>query len=192
MKQSHSTSQVAIDAGRPASLLGQFGIVIGASLLLTLSAKVSIPFFPVPMTLQSMVVLMLGVWLGPRLALAALALYLAQGAAGFPVFAGTPERGIGLAYMVGPTGGFLAGFLVAAPFVGHLVQRGWNRNVVGMFLAATLGTAVIYAFGLAWLGASIGWDKPVLALGLYPFLLGDLLKIAIVALSATAVRRFRA
>jgi biotin transport system substrate-specific component len=113
--------------GRP-SLAKSVGLVLIGSLLLTLSARVQVPFFPVPMTLQVLVVLLIGVAYGPRLAGATLAAWLAQGAAGLPVFAGTPEKGLGLAYMAGPTGGYLAGFLVAAILVGWLAERGWAQS----------------------------------------------------------------
>ena len=156
-------------------------IVFAGSLLLTLSAKLSIPFIPVPMTLQSLVVLCLGMLLGPRLGTAAVLAYLAQGAMGLPVFAGTPEKGIGLAYMLQHTGGYLVGFVVAAYTVGKLAQRHWDRSMLTTIAAMLIGNAIISVFGLLWLGTLIGWDKPVLALGLTPFLLGDLAKVLIAA-----------
>ena len=156
-------------------------IVFAGSLLLTLSAKLSIPFLPVPMTLQTLVVLCLGMLLGPRLGAAAVLAYLAQGAIGLPVFAGTPEKGIGLAYMLQHTGGYLIGFVFAAYTVGKLAQRHWDRSILTTIAAMLIGNAVIYVFGLLWLGTLIGWDKPVLALGLTPFLLGDLAKVLIAA-----------
>ena len=156
-------------------------IVLAGSLLLTLSAKLSIPFLPVPMTLQTLVVLCLGMLLGPRLGAAAVLAYLAQGAIGLPVFAGTPEKGIGLAYMLQHTGGYLIGFVFAAYTVGKLAQRRWDRSILTTIAAMLIGNAVIYIFGLLWLGSLIGWDKPVLAFGLTPFLLGDLAKVLIAA-----------
>lgn len=156
-------------------------VVIGASIALTISAKVQIPFWPVPLTLQTMVVLCLGMVLGPRLGAMAVLAYLAQGAAGLPVFAGTPEKGIGLAYMLGTTGGYLVGFVVAAFVTGLLAQRAWDRSVLGTIGAMLIGNAIIYACGLAWLGSVVGWDKPVLAWGMTPFLLGDLAKILVAA-----------
>ena len=156
-------------------------IVITGSLLLTLSAKWSIPFFPVPMTMQTLVVLCLGMLLGPRLGAAAVLAYLAQGAVGLPVFAGTPEKGIGLAYMLQHTGGYLVGFVVAAYAVGTLAKRRWDRSMLSTITAMLIGNAIIYAFGLLWLGTLIGWDKPVVALGMTPFLLADLAKTLIAA-----------
>lgn len=140
--------------------------LLGAALL-TLSAKVKAPFYPVPMTMQSMVVLMLGAAYGSRLAVATVLLYLAEGALGLPVFAGTPERGIGLAYMMGPTGGYLLGFVLAAGLVGWLAERGLGRSLAGMALAMTLGHVVLLAAGFAWLavlfGPGVAWTSGVAA-----------------------------
>ena len=174
----------AIWLERPLNFAAQAVLVLGGTLLLTASAKISIPFYPVPMTLQTLAVLMLGVLLGPRLAAVTVAAYLAQGAAGLPVFAGTPEKGIGLAYIAGPTGGFLIGFLLAAFLVGVLARRNWDRTPAMMALAMFLGTVAIYVPGLLWLGAVVGWDKPILEWGLYPFLAGDALKLALAAIAA--------
>ncbi|AZO00833.1 biotin transporter BioY [Mesorhizobium sp. M9A.F.Ca.ET.002.03.1.2] len=156
-------------------------LAIAGSLALWLSAKLQVPFYPVPMTMQTFVVLVIGTAFGWRLGAATIALYLAEGALGLPVFAGTPEKGIGLAYMAGPTGGYLLGYLPAAALCGFLAKRGWDRRIVTMALSMLLGTVVIYAFGLSWLGAVLGWDKPILAWGLTPFILGDLLKLALAA-----------
>lgn len=157
-------------------------VVVAASLLLALSAKLSVPFYPVPLTMQTLVVIGLGLALGPVRGGAAVLLYLAQGAAGFPVFAGTPEKGIGLAYMMGPTGGYLLGYLPAVLLGGWLAGRGWDRHPLSAMAAALLAGAVIYVPGLLWLGGVIGFDKPVLELGLYPFILGDLVKAALAAI----------
>jgi len=164
-----------------ASWVRSVTVVLIGSVLLTISAKISMPFIPVPMTLQTLVVLCLGMVLGPRLGAAAVLAYLAQGAVGLPVFAGTPEKGIGIAYMLQHTGGYLVGFVVAAFVVGLLAQRRWDRSMLTTIAAMLIGNAIIYAFGLLWLGTLIGWDKPVLALGMFPYLLGDLAKILIAA-----------
>jgi biotin transport system substrate-specific component len=156
-------------------------LAIAGSLALWLSAKLQVPFYPVPMTMQTFVVLVIGTGFGWRLGAATIALYLAEGALGLPVFAGTPEKGIGLAYMAGPTGGYLLGYLPAAALCGFLANRGWDRRIVTTALSMLLGTVVIYAFGLSWLGTVVGWDKPILAWGLTPFILGDLLKLALAA-----------
>lgn len=146
--------------------------------LLTLSAKVQVPFWPVPMTMQTLVVLMLGMAYGRWLGAATVLAYLAVGAAGFPVFAGTPQRGIGLVYMMGPTGGFLIGFVAAAWVTGALAERGWDRSVVLSAAAMLVGTVVIFLFGLAPLIAAAGLQRAV-ETGLIPFLASSGLKIAL-------------
>jgi biotin transport system substrate-specific component len=171
------------------SLLQKAAVVFAGSLLLWASAKVQLPFYPVPLTMQTFAVLAIGAALGWRLGLATVLLYLAEGAAGLPVFAGTPEKGIGLAYMMGPTGGYLLGYLPAAAVCGWLAERGWDRSVALTALAMLAGTVMIYLPGLLWLGAVVGWDKPVLAWGLTPFLLGDLLKLGLVSAALPLVWR---
>ncbi|MCR9135297.1 MAG: biotin transporter BioY [Alphaproteobacteria bacterium] len=165
-------------------------VVVAASLLLTLAAKISIPFFPVPLTMQTFVVVGLGLALGPTLGVAAVGLYLLQGAIGLPVFSGTPEKGIGLAYLAGPTGGYLIGYLPAVFATGWLAVRGWDRNIIKAFLAALAGAIILYIPGLLWLGTLMGWDKPILAWGLYPFIPGDLAKTALAAIVFPATWRF--
>ena len=157
-------------------------LALAGSIALCVSAKIQVPFYPVPMTMQTFVVLMVGMAFGWRLGAATVLLYLAQGALGLPVFAGTPEKGIGLAYMAGPTGGYLLGFVFAAALAGWLAERGFDRNVMLTAVAMLLGNAVIYIPGLLWLGAVVGWDKPVLEWGLTPFLFGDATKLALAAL----------
>ena len=175
------TLLTALDSGRSHALARKLALAFAASLLLTLSAKISVPFFPVPMTMQTFVVVGIGLAMGPVWGVTAVAMYLAQGALGLPVFAGTPEKGIGLAYMAGPTGGYLAGYLVAAFVTGKLAERGWDRTVVTAFLAALAGAVALYVPGMLWLGQVVGWDKPVLDWGLWPFVYGDLLKTALAA-----------
>jgi biotin transport system substrate-specific component len=175
--------------GRSRLLRGIVIVILGAGLL-TLSAKVKVPMWPVPMTMQPFVVLGLGLVLGSRLAVATVLLYLAEGAMGLPVFTDTPEKGIGLAYMMGPTGGYLVGFPLAAAVTGWLADRGWDRKAGTAFLAALGGLALIYIPGILWLGTVIGWSKPVLALGFWPFVLGDLIKAAVIALAVPTAWRF--
>lgn len=163
------------------SILNKALLVIAGSLALAISAKVQVPFWPVPMTMQTFVVLGLGAAFGWRLGMATVALYLLQGAMGLPVFAGTPEKGIGLAYMAGPTGGYLAGFVLAAGITGWLAERGFDRNVLTMGLAMLAGTVAIYALGLGWLGALIGYEKAV-QFGLVPFIPGDIAKLLLAAI----------
>lgn len=150
--------------------------------LLTLSAKIKIPFYPVPLTMQTFVVLALGLAYGSKLGASTALLYLLAGGIGLPVFSGTPEKGIGLAYMMGPTGGYLLGFVVAAATTGYLAEKGWDRKLTLTFAAMLIGNAIIYIPGLIWLANIVGWDKPVLAWGLYPFVLGDVTKIVLAML----------
>ncbi len=146
--------------------------------LLTLSAKIQIPFWPVPMTMQTLVVLVIGMAYGWRLGAATVLAYLVAGAAGLPVFAGTPARGIGLAYMMGPTGGFLLGFLVSAAAVGFLGERGWDRSALRTAVAMVLGQAIITLAGVAWLAILFNLPKAI-EVGFKPFLAASLLKVAL-------------
>ena len=149
-------------------------VSILGTLLLTISAKVKIPFYPVPMTMQTFVVLFLGITLGPKIGLLTISLYLFEGIFGLPVFAGTPEKGIGLAYFTGPTMGYLIGFLVAIYFSGSFK---YDKGLINTFLKLIFSVSIIYIFGLVWLGTLIGWDKPIFKLGAQPFLLAELFKI---------------
>jgi biotin transport system substrate-specific component len=169
-------------AAEKSRLLRPAVLAVAGTVLLTISAKIQVPFYPVPVTMQTLVVLVLGMAYGWRLGAATMLLYLAEGAVGLPVFSGTPEKGIGIAYLMGSTGGYLLGFVLAAGTCGWLAERGWDRGVAPTALAMLLGNAVIYVPGLLWLGTLFGWDKPILAWGLTPFLLGDALKIALAAL----------
>ena len=156
-------------------------LTIAGAALLTIAAKIQVPFYPVPMTMTTFAVLVIGMAYGWRLGAATVILYLAQGAAGLPVFAGTPEKGIGLAYLAGPTGGYLLGYAVAAAACGWLAERGWDRNVILTAIAMLVGNVLLYVPGLLWLGVLFGWDKPILEWGLTPFVLGDLTKLALAA-----------
>lgn len=149
------------------------------TLLLTASAKFQVPFYPVPMTMQTFVVLAIGMAYGWRLGGATLLLYMAEGAMGLPVFAGTPEKGIGLAYMMSGTGGYLVGFVLAAMATGWLAEKGWDRSMVGTAMAMLVGNALIYVPGVLYLGVLFGFDKPIVDWGFTPFILGDLTKLAL-------------
>ncbi|MEO1226793.1 MAG: biotin transporter BioY [Pseudomonadota bacterium] len=186
--KSNDTLVQTLPIGGNAALRNIMLAVVG-SLALWLSAKIQVPFYPVPMTMQTFVVLVIGMAFGWRLGGATILLYLAEGAVGLPVFAGTPERGIGLAYMMGPTGGYLVGFFFSALVVGWLAERGWDRRVIPTLAAMVAGTAIIFALGVLWLGAFIGWDQPVLDLGLVPFLPGAAFKIALAAAVLPAIWR---
>ncbi|MFN4272615.1 MAG: biotin transporter BioY [Aliihoeflea sp.] len=169
------------------TLLWNLLLVMAGSLLLTISAKVQVPFYPVPLSMQTFVAIGLGLALGPVRGTAAVVFYLMQGAAGIPVFAGTPQQGIGMAYMMGPTGGYLLGFVLAAFVAGLFARIGFDRNPVTAMVAALVAGAVIYLPGLAWLGLFTGYGETLLAAGLYPFLLGDVAKALLAALVFPAV-----
>ncbi len=182
----HDTLAAALwpSRGKPAamsSLLRASLLALVGTLLLTACAKISIPIGPVPVAMTTFGVLAIGMAYGSRLAAATLLLYLAEGALGLPVFAGTPEKGLGVAYMAGPTGGYLVGYFLAAVAVGWLAERGWDRTVIRAGLAMLVGNVILYIPGLLWLGVLFGWDKPILDWGLLPFIPGDLLKLAMVA-----------
>lgn len=160
-------------------------LAVAGSLLMWASAKVQVPFYPVPMTMQTAVAFLIGIAYGPRLGAATIALYLAQGAMGLPVLAGTPEKGIGLPYMLGPTGGYLLGFLAAAIITGWVAER--SSHWLGIGLGILAATAAIYLLGAGWLATMVGVDKAV-TLGVLPFLLGDFVKLLLVtALAATGL-----
>lgn len=174
-----------------AALLRTAVLALVGSLLLALSAKVQVPFWPVPMTMQTYVVLVLGAACGWRLGLATVLAYLAEGALGLPVFAGSPEKGIGLAYMAGPTGGYLAGFVLAVLATGFLAERGWTRGVLRATATMLIGHAVIFALGIGWLATIVGADKAI-ALGLAPFWAATVLKTALAVATAIGLDRWRA
>jgi biotin transport system substrate-specific component len=179
----HATlvSPAAVE-GAPARLLYVATALLFGVCLLTLSAKVQVPFWPVPMTMQTLVVLMLGMAYGAKLGAGTVIAYLLVGAAGFPVFAGTPERGIGLAYMMGPTGGFLLGFVAAAWVTGVMAERGWDRSVLRCAVAMLAGTVMIFLFGLAALIPVVGLARAV-EMGFLPFLASSTLKAGLGAVA---------
>jgi biotin transport system substrate-specific component len=187
MARARPAPPTIIDALWPASGFSRASravlLALLGSALLTLSAKVQVPFYPVPMTLQTLVVLLLGLALGWRLAFATVLLYLAEGAIGLPVFAGTPDKGIGLPYMVGPTGGYLVGFALAAAVTGWIAGR--RRDLLAVVAAVAAGTATIWVLGLLWLVTLVGFRQAI-ALGLMPFLLGDVVKAALAVALGTA------
>lgn len=166
---------------REHQLLQNVLLMLAGTLALTVSAKLQVPFYPVPMTMQTFVVLVIGMAYGWRLGGLTVLLYLAQGALGWPVFANTPERGVGLVYMMGPTAGYLLGFLLASMLVGWLADRGWDRSLPRAALAMLAGHVVIFALGLAWLGTLLGYGAPLFEEGLEPFLLAALFKLALAA-----------
>ena len=154
-------------------------IIILGSIALTISAKIKIPFYPVPMTMQTFVVLLLGLSFGYKIGLSAVGLYLLEGIMGLPVFSNSPERGIGIAYFTGPTMGYLIGFLSAC-YLASFIKS--NDNFFKVLIKLTLAVSTIYIFGILWLGTLIGWDKPIFNLGVAPFLLAETFKILLLSL----------
>ena len=163
-------------------------IALIGSVILAISSKIKIPFYPVPMTMQTLVVLMIGVGFGWKLGVTTVALYLFEGMIGLPVFSGSPEKGIGLVYFTGPTMGYLLGFLVATYLSGKFI---YDNNIVKTFLKLFFATSFIYISGMAWLGSLIGWDKPIFLLGAQPFLLAELFKILIATLAINQIKKIR-
>jgi len=162
-------------------------ILLG-SIALTISAKIKIPFYPVPMTMQTFVVLFLGISLGYKIGLATIGLYLLEGIVGFPVFSNSPEKGVGLLYFTGPTMGYLIGFLTAC-FLAAMIK--FEDNFLVVLSKLVIAASTIYILGLLWLGILIGWDKPIFALGAKPFLLAEIFKIAILALLFKQIIKIR-
>ena len=158
------------------------------SILLTISAKIKIPFYPVPMTMQTFIVLFLGISFGYKIALATVSLYLLEGILGLPVFSNSPERGIGLAYFTGPTMGYLIGFLSAC-FLASFIKI--DDNYFLIFFKLIFSVSTIYILGILWLGTLIGWDKPILKLGVLPFLVAEIFKICLLTLMAKKIIKLR-
>ena len=170
-----------------ANILKKISLIIFGTLLLTISAKIKVPFYPVPMTMQTFVVVLIGVTLGWKLGLATVLAYLFEGIIGLPVFAGTPEKGIGISYMIGPTGGYLLGFL-SSVFIAGFINL--NKNIIIKFYLISLSILAIYITGVPWLAYLAGWEVAYIW-GIKNFVLAEILKISILALSAEKLLRFR-
>jgi biotin transport system substrate-specific component len=169
-----------------ARLATQIGLALLGTLVLTLSAKTKVVLGPVDMSLQTLAIFLIAASFGMRLGVATLLLYMAQGAMGFPVFQGTPEKGIGIAYMLGSTGGFLAGFVVMAAIVGWAADRFWDRNPLKLLAAMLVAETVMMAMGYSWLAMLIGAEK-AWQFGVVPFILPDLVKVALASALVPAV-----
>ena len=163
-------------------------IIFIGSLALTISAKMKIPFYPVPMTMQTFVVLFFGISFGYKIGLATVGLYLFEGIIGMPVFSNSPEKGIGLIYFMGPTMGYLIGFLFATFLAGYFNLK---TNIFLIFIKLALSVSTIYILGMLWLGSLIGWDKPIFELGAAPFLLAELFKISLLTILTKVIIGFR-
>jgi len=173
---------------KQSKLLKYVFLALIGSIILAVSSKIKIPFYPVPMTMQTLVVLMIGIVFGWKLGLATVSLYLFEGIIGLPVFSGTPEKGLGLVYFTGPTMGYLLGFLVAVYISGKF---NYDSNIIKNFFKLLLATSFIYILGMTWLGNLIGWDKPIFQLGAQPFLLAELFKILIVTFAISQIRKIK-
>ena len=161
-------------------------VVLGIAVL-ALAAKIKVPMWPVPITMGTFAVLSIGAAYGARLGLVTILGYMLVGALGFDVFAGSSAEAFGLTYMMGGTGGYLVGYVLAVGVLGLLARRGWDRSMLWMALALVIGNVLIYAPGLTWLGMLYGWDKPILQWGLTPFLVGDALKLVLAAVLLPAL-----
>jgi biotin transport system substrate-specific component len=169
-------------------VLKTFLVIFIGTMTLTVSAKLKIPFYPVPMTMQTFIVLFLGLAFGYKIGLATVGVYLLEGIIGIPVFSNSPEKGVGLVYFTGPTMGYLLGFLSAVFFAGYLNLK---NNFLIIFSKLVFSVSTIYLFGVLWLGTLIGWDKPILEVGVTPFLLAELFKISILTILAKKIIKFR-
>ena len=163
-------------------------IIFLGSILLTISSKIKIPFYPVPMTMQTFVVLFLGMSFGYKIGLATVSLYLLEGIIGLPVFSNSPEKGVGIIYFTGPTMGYLIGFLFGTFLAGYF---NFKVNIFYTFLKLIISVSVIYILGVFWLGNLIGWDKPIIQLGVTPFLLAELFKVSILAILSKKIIKLR-
>ena len=163
-------------------------VIFLGSILLTISSKIKIPFYPVPMTMQTFVVLFLGMSFGYRVGLATVSLYLVEGIIGLPVFSNSPEKGVGFVYFTGPTMGYLIGFLFATFLAGYFNFKG---NILNNFIKLLISVSTIYILGVFWLGSLIGWDKSIIQLGVTPFLLAELFKIVILTLLTKKILKLR-
>mgnify|MGYP006139768643 FL=1 len=169
-------------------VLKTFVLVFLGTMALTVSAKLKIPFYPVPMTMQTFVVLFLGLAFGYKIGFTTVSIYLLEGIIGIPVFSNSPEKGVGLVYFTGPTMGYLIGFLSAVFFAGYLNLK---NNIFIIFSKLVFSVSTIYLFGVLWLGTLIGWDKPILELGVTPFLLAELFKICLLTILAKKIIKLR-
>jgi biotin transport system substrate-specific component len=184
--RTNSLAETVLPDRRLARLLGEAGLVVAGSLVIALSAKAKVPLGVVDMSLQTLAIMVIAGLYGFRLGTATILAYLAEGVAGFPVFQGTPEKGIGLAYMVGPTGGYLLGFVAMTMIAGWAADRGWGRRPFRMALAMFLGEVVMLLLGAAWLAWLFGVDKAI-AWGVGPFVLTDMVKVALAAALVAAL-----
>lgn len=165
-----------------AQLVKQALLVVAGIVLLSVMAKIKVPMWPVSISMGTFAVLTIGAAYGPRLGLVTIMGWMIIGALGMDVFQSSSAEANGLTYMMGGTGGYLLGYVVAVLMLGALARRGWDKSVLWMALAMLIGNAIIYVPGVLWLGQVYGWDQPILQWGLWPFLVGDALKLCLAAL----------
>jgi len=173
---------------KQSKLIKNLYIILIGTIILAISSKIKIPFYPVPMTMQTLVILIIGIGFGWKIGIATISLYLFEGLIGLPVFSGTPEKGIGLVYFTGPTMGYLIGFLFAVFFAGKF---NYDNNLIKNFLKLTFATSFIYILGMTWLGGLIGWDKPIFKLGAQPFFLAELFKILLATFAIHQIKKIK-
>ena len=173
---------------KESELVKNLAICLLGTILLAISSKIKIPFYPVPMTMQTFVVLLIGMSFGYKIGLATIGVYLIEGIAGLPVFSNSPERGVGLVCFTGPTMGYLIGFFSAC-FLASLIKTDDNYFII--FIKLILSVSTIYILGVLWLGTLIGWDKPIIQLGVVPFLLAEIFKIALLTILAKKIFKLR-
>ena len=169
-------------------LLKYLFFALMGSIILAISSKIKIPFYPVPMTMQTFVIMFIGITFGWKLGVATTVLYLFEGIIGLPVFSGTPEKGLGLVYFTGPTMGYLIGFIITVYLVGKFT---YDNNLIKTFFKLSFAISFIYIFGMIWLGFLVGWDKPIFKLGAQPFLLAELFKILIATFAINKLIKLR-
>ena len=173
---------------KQSKILKNVFIALMGTVFLAVSSKIKIPFYPVPMTMQTLVVMFLGITLGWKLGVSIVVLYLFEGIIGLPVFSGSPEKGVGLIYFTGPTMGYLIGFIFTVYFAGSF---NFSKNLFMKFFQLIFSVSFIYIFGILWLGTLIGWEKPLFQLGVQPFLLAELFKILIVLISFSQIKKIK-
>ena len=177
-----------VKSAQSSKVLKTILIIFFGSIALAISAKIKIPFYPVPMTMQTFVVLFLGLSFGYKIGLATVGLYLLEGIFGLPVFSNSPEKGVGWIYFTGPTMGYLIGFLFATFLAGYF---NFKTNILFIFIKLIISVSVIYILGVLWLGNLIGWDKPIIQYGVTPFLLAELFKICLLTIIGKKLLKLR-
>ena len=185
MKNNSTLINSILEAYKINTYFKNITLILFGTLLLAISSKVQVPFWPVPMTMQTFIVFIIGMAYGWKLAFSTLIFYLLEGALGLPVFA----KGGGLLYLSGPTAGYLYGMAVAAGIIGFFAERGYNKSYIKSFISLMIGTVVIFIFGVGYLGSLIGYEK-ALAGGLYPFIPSEFFKIGLAVVLIPSITKY--